>query len=346
MLTAVMVKPGCIEFDERSIPAVRFGHVLVQIMRIGVCGSDIHVYHGTHPYTSYPVIQGHEVAGRVAAISADVHGLEKGDRVTIRPQVVCGTCYQCKHGQSHLCENLKVMGFQTDGGGAEFFAVKADNVLKLPDTISYDQGTLIEPLAVAVHALRRSGDVQGKKVLVIGAGPVGNLVAQAAQAMGACTVMIVDINDFRLHIANKCGVDYCVNSTQHALREEILDNFGVDGADLILECAGSPAAISQAIQNARKGTAIVVVGVFGEKPTLDLGLVQNNELRLVGSLMYQESDFRDAINLASSNKIDLSSLITNHFSFRDYLTAYKYIDKAKGAVMKVIIDVQEPEVAA
>jgi len=346
MLTAVMVKPGLIEFDERPIPAVPSGHVLVQIMRIGVCGSDIHVYHGTHPYTSYPVIQGHEVAGRVAAVSHDIHGLEKGDRVTIRPQVVCGMCYQCTHGQSHLCQNLKVMGFQTDGAGAEFFAVKADNVLQLPNSITYDQGTLIEPLAVAVHALRRNGDVQGKKVLVLGAGPVGNLVAQAAQAMGGRTVMIADIDDFRLGIADKCGVDYCVNPAQHDLGKEITRKFGVDGADLILECAGSTAAISQAIQYARKGTAVVVVGVFGERPTVDLGLVQNNELRLIGSLMYQECDFRDAISLASTSKIGLSSLITNHFPFRDYLTAYKYIDKTKGAVMKVIIDVQEPEVAA
>ncbi len=339
MLQAVMTAPGRIEFHDLPVPEPKEGQVLIRIMRIGICGSDIHVYHGKHPYTSYPVVQGHEVSARVIKTGPSVAGLKEGDKVTVQPQVFCGSCYPCRHGKYHICDKLKVMGFQTTGMASEYFAADAEKVLKLPDKMSFDGGALVEPAAVAVHALRRAGEPAGKKILVLGAGPIGNLVAQCAKAMGAGCVMITDISSYRLEIAKSCGVDFCVDVTARDLEGEILEKMGPDKADLILECVGSSTTIDQAVKYARKGSDIIVVGVFGSKPAVDLGLVQDRELRLIGTLMYQKSDYEKAIELISESRLKLTPLITDHFPFRDYLKAYQYIEEKKDRSMKVMIDV-------
>jgi L-iditol 2-dehydrogenase len=185
MKQAVMTEPGKIEYHRVPKPEIRPGHVVVRISRIGVCGSDIHVWHGLHPYTDYPVVQGHEVSGVVESVGDGVTGLSAGNKVTIQPQVTCGTCYPCTHGKYHICDNLKVMGFQTTGTASEYFLVEAEKVLRLPDDINMNHGAMVEPLAVACHALFRVGEVSGLNVLVLGAGPIGNLTAQAAMGKGA-----------------------------------------------------------------------------------------------------------------------------------------------------------------
>lgn len=337
MKQAVMTAPGKIEFQDIAKPEAGPKQVVVKIKNIGICGSDMHVYHGKHPYTSYPVVQGHEVSGEVAFVGSEVTGVKQGERITIQPQVVCGECYACQHGNYHICDNLKVMGFQTMGAAAEFFAVDAEKLLKLPKQFSFEHGAMVEPLAVAVHALGRHGQVDGKKILVLGAGPIGNLVAQAAKGMGADQVMIVDISDFRIRLAEKCGIDHAVNNSQADLGEELQHAFGKDKADLILECVGINPTIEQAVQHARKGTDIIVVGVFGDKATVDLGLVQDRELKLIGTLMYQEKDFRKAIELMAERKIMLEPLITDYFDFQDYQKAYEYIEEKKDKTMKVMI---------
>ena len=179
MLQEVMAAPREIRFDRVPVPTAGPGQVLVKIKRIGICGSDIHVYHGKHPYTKYPVTQGHEVSGQVAALGEGVTQFQVGQRVTIEPQVYCGECYPCTHGKYNLCENLKVMGFQTTGTASEYFAVDASKVTALPAGMSYDEGAMLEPLAVTVHAARRAGDVAGKKVCVLGCGPIGILLVQS-----------------------------------------------------------------------------------------------------------------------------------------------------------------------
>ena len=132
--------------------------------------------------------------------------------MTIEPQVYCSHCYPCRHGKYNLCEELKVMGFQTTGTASEYFSVDASKVTLLPEEMSYEEGAMIEPLAVAVHAVKQMGDVKGMNIAVIGAGPIGNLVAQTAKGMGAARVMITDVSDFRLDKAKECGIDVCVNT--------------------------------------------------------------------------------------------------------------------------------------
>ncbi len=339
MKQEVMTAPGKIEFQDVPIPELKQNDVLVKMMRIGICGSDIHVYHGKHPYTDYPITQGHEVSGKIEKTGSNVKNLKLGDKVTILPQVVCNQCYPCTHGKYHICDDLKVMGFQTTGAASEFFKVESEKIVQLPDDMTYEQGAMIEPSAVAVHAVSRGGDISDFNVLVLGAGPIGNLIGQTAKALGAASVMITDLSDFRLEIAKKVGIDYAINPTTQDLSEEIEKTFGPSKADIILECVGSNDTIDAALNNARKGTDIIVVGVFGDKPAINLGFVQDRELKLIGTLMYQYNDYIKAIELVNSGKIKLEPLITVHFPFEEYSKAYKYIDDKKDKVMKVFIDV-------
>lgn len=339
MQQAVMTQPGAIEFHDVPKPQLKPGEVLIEVKRIGVCGSDIHVYHGLHPYTSYPVVQGHEVAGVVAGVGEGVTGFAPGDPVVFMPQVTCGECYPCRHGMYHICDNLKVMGFQTGGAAQEYFPVPAEMVLKLPVTVPMDQAAMVEPISVAVHALSRAGSVEGKKIVVLGAGTIGSLVAQVARASGAADVLVCDISPYKIQKARECGFDHVINLKEADLGQAILQYFGPDKADLILECVGVQDTITQAVANARKGSTIIVVGVFGKKPVVDLGLVQDRELSLVGTLMYQKQDYERAIELAATGKLRLSPMITHRFAFRDYLDAYHTIEAAKGESMKVMIEV-------
>jgi L-iditol 2-dehydrogenase len=222
---------------------------------------------------------------------------------------------------------------------SEFFVVDQDNLVKLPQDMSYDEGAMIEPLAVSCHALSRIGSIEDKNIVVIGAGPIGNLTAQAAKALGAKVVMISDISSFRLSLAKKVGIDYTINPAEQNFSDQIQSAFGNAKADLMIECVGRNQTINDAIDNARKGTDILVVGVFGDKPAIDVGLVQNNELRLIGTLMYQRRDYLQAVDLVSSGKVQLSTLMTTHFPFQDYLKAYQFIEEHPERAMKVFIDV-------
>ncbi|MCG8508936.1 MAG: alcohol dehydrogenase catalytic domain-containing protein [Rhodospirillales bacterium] len=336
-----MTSPGEIVFEEVATPEPASGEVLVQMMRIGVCGSDVHVYYGKHPFTSYPVVQGHEVSGRIMALGDNVDGLEEGDKITIQPQVVCGECLQCRTGKYHICDDLKVMGFQATGTASDYFTVAAERVLKLPATMSFEHGAMVEPVAVGVHALKQGGDIEGKKAIVLGAGPIGILTAQAAKGMGASQVMITDFSDYRLQVAEQCGIDFCVDVGSQDLSAEIHTAFGPDKADLILECVGTDATMDQAVTNARKGTTIVVVGVFEEEASVNMGLVQDRELSLVGTLMYQRSDYEMAIEMIEAGAVRLDPLISGHFDFTNYKNAYLHIENNKEKSLKVFIKGRE-----
>lgn len=340
MLQQVMTSPGVIEFREVPVPTPGEGQALVKIKRIGVCGSDVHVWHGTHPFTAYPVTQGHEVSAQVVSLGAGVSGLLPGQKVTIEPQVYCGKCYPCTHGTYNLCEELKVMGFQTTGVASEFFAVDASKLTPLPENMSYDEGAMIEPAAVAVHAVRRAGDVTGLKIAVLGAGPIGNLVAQAAKALGAKQVMITDVSDFRLAKAAECGIGATVNTAKRDFGQAMVECFGPEKADVIYDCAANDVTMGQAIRHARKGSVIILVGVYAGMAHVDLAVLNDHELDLNTTMMYRHPDYLDAIRLAEAGGIRLRPLITRRFAFRDYADAYRYIDANRETSMKIIIDVE------
>lgn len=339
MKQQIMTQPGVIEFRDIPCPAPAPGQVLVKIKRIGVCGSDIHVYHGKHPFTSYPVTQGHEVSGEVAALGEGVTGFQVGQKVTIEPQVTCGHCYPCRHGKYNLCESLKVMGFQTTGTASEYFAVDASKVTLLPDSMTFDQGAMIEPLAVTVHAAKRFPEIEGANVAILGCGPIGLLLAQSCKALGAAKVLITDISDYRLGLARSLGIDAAVNTLHKDFGEALLETFGPDKADVIYDCAGNNTTMGQAIRYARKGSTIILVAVFADLATVDLAVLNDHELDLNTSMMYRHEDYVDAIRLVGEGKIRLEPLMSRHFAFDDYLEAYRYIDANREHTMKVLIDV-------
>ncbi|MBU9739014.1 zinc-dependent alcohol dehydrogenase [Diplocloster agilis] len=341
MLQQVMTAPGEICFQDVPDPAAKEQEVVVKIKRIGICGSDIHVYHGKHPFTKYPVTQGHEVSGEIVETGSNVRNLKVGQKVTVQPQVFCGKCYPCTHGKYNLCEDLKVMGFQTTGMASELFAVDASKVTPLPEELSYDEGAMIEPLAVAVHAVNRAGDISGGNIAVIGAGPIGNLVAQAAKAKGAGKVLVTDVSDIRLGIAKECGIDFAENTRKRNFGDAVLEHFGPDKADVIYDCAGNDTTMGQAIQYARKGSTIILVAVYAGMANVDLAVLNDHELDLNTTMMYRNEDYIEAIKLVEDKKIRLRPLMSKHFPFLEYLQAYKYIDENQEKTMKVLIDVQD-----
>jgi L-iditol 2-dehydrogenase len=343
MLQQIMPAPKEITFKEVDVPTIQPSQVLIKIKRIGICGSDIHVYHGKHPYVSYPLTQGHEVSGKIVEIGNQVKGFHLGQKVTIEPQVYCGECYPCTHGKYNLCENLKVMGFQTVGTASEYVAVDATKVTSLPDTLSYEEGAMIEPLAVTVHACKRFGDVKNKNVAVMGTGPIGILLCQTLKAFGASKIMATDISDYRLSLAKDCGVDYAINTKNSSFGEALEECFGKDKADVIFDCAGNDITMNQAIQNARKGSDIILVAVFADMANVDLAKLNDSELKLNTSMMYRHEDYLEAIQIVENGSVKLEPLISKHYSFQEYALAYEYIDANYEKTMKIIIDVDSDE---
>ena len=341
MIQQVMTEPGKICFQEVPVPEAGDGQVLIKIRKIGICGSDIHVYHGKHPYTSYPVTQGHEVSGEIAALGRNVKNFAPGQKVTIEPQVFCGRCHPCRHGKYNLCENLKVMGFQTTGAAGEYFAVDASKVVPLPDELGFEEGAMIEPLAVTVHAAKQFPDLKGAKAVVLGCGPIGILLCQSLKALGAASVMATDISDIRLELAKELGADYTVNTMRKDFGEALSEAFGSDKADVIFDCAGNNITMNQAIQNARKGSTIILVAVFAGPATVDLAKLNDSELDLNTSMMYRHEDYVDAIRLVQEGKIRLKPLQSAQFAFAEFQKAYEYIDSHRESTMKVLIDVGE-----
>lgn len=341
MLQQVMTAPGKIEYRTIDVPQPGEKEVLVRVRRIGICGSDIHVFHGKHPFTKYPVTQGHEVSGEITEVGPGITDVRVGRKVTIEPQVFCGECYPCTHGKYNLCEELKVMGFQTTGVASEYFCVDVSKVTPFPDEMSFDEGAMIEPLAVAVHGVKRFGDIKGKKVAVLGAGPIGILIAQTAKGLGAEQVLITDISQVRLEKAKECGADFAINTGNENFGEAMLRCFGPDKADVIYDCAGNKTTIGQAIQYARKGSKIILVAVFESMEEVDLAVLNDHELDLNTTMMYRHEDFTEAIELVRLGKVKLEPLMSKHFPFSQFLDAYHYIDENRETTMKVLIDVDE-----
>ena len=339
MKQAGMTAAGEIEIRDVAPPRAGAGEVLLRVRRIGVCGSDVHVYHGRHPYTSYPVVQGHEFSGEVAAVGEGVEDIAVGAKVTATPQNTCGRCRQCLRGDYHICDALAVRGFQAPGCAQELYVTPAEKILPLPDAFTFEQGALVEPVAVAVHAVGRvDAPLAGRNAVVLGAGPIGNLVGQVARSEGA-DVLITDLSEYRLEVARKCGLTHTSNAGAEPLAEAARKAFGPDGFEVAFECAGVEATITAAVNCIQKGGTIIVVGVFGEKPRVDLGLVQDRELSLRGTLMYRRADYRRAIERIAGRAIATDPLISKHFPLSEYLSAYRFIDEAGDRTMKVVIDV-------
>ncbi len=339
MKEAVMIRPGILEFRAVAEPEVGPGQVMIRVKRIGVCGSDIHVWHGQHPFVTYPLVQGHEFAGVVEGVGAGVKGVSPGDKVTATPQEVCGICRPCRRGQYNACEQLKVRGFQAPGTARDLFVTEADKLVKLPPDFTFEQGAFVEPVAVAAHVTGQAGGFAGRSVVVSGAGTIGNFVAQACLSRGAAKVLITDISAYRLEIARQVGIPATCNVTSGTLKEAVDQVFGPDGFDVGIEVAGVEASLTTLVKEIGKGGSLLIVGVYGAKPRVDMSVVCEHELTLKGSMMYRHEDWVQAVEWIASGAVKTGPLLTCHFPFEQYAEAYHFIEAQGDRTMKVMIDV-------
>ncbi len=341
MKQAILVSPETIQFSETEKPVISACEVLIKVKNIGICGSDIHAYYGKHPFMSFPIRLGHEMSGIVEQTGEAVKNISAGDLVTIMPQEFCKNCEPCNQGRYNICNSLEVIGCQTPGAACEYFSVDASLVKKIPDVLTPELAACIEPAAVGVHAVRRSGSVNGLNVVVMGAGTIGNVTAQAAMAEGAKNVLITDLSDYRLDLAKECGIPHTANMGEIALVDAIKEAFSGEGADLFIECIGIGDAVNQAIECSKKGTDIIVVGVFGSMPPVNLAWVQDRELRIIGSLMYVEKDFQDTIDYMAAGKINMKPLVSRVFEFDQYAEAFRYIENNGDKSLKILVSMQK-----
>ncbi|SCP99702.1 zinc-dependent alcohol dehydrogenase [Anaerobium acetethylicum] len=338
MKQAILTSKQAIEFSEIEKPVIKSNEILMKVKKIGICGSDIHAYYGEHPFMSFPIRLGHEMAGEVVEVGAEVKDIKIGDLVTTMPQEFCHECEPCKNGRYNICNSLQVIGCQTPGAACEYFNVDAALIKKIPEGMNDELAAMVEPAAVGVHAVRSGSNIKGMNVVVMGAGTIGNVTAQAALAEGAKSVLITDLSDYRLDVAKQCGITHTANTGKTSMKEAIEQAFGNEGADIFFECVGIGATVNQAIEFSKKGHDIVIVGVFGSTPAINLAWVQDREYRIIGSLMYVEKDFQDTIDYMAAGKINMKPLLSKTFKFDDYAEAFKYIEQNKDTSLKVLIE--------
>jgi len=335
-----MTSPGIIEFREVPLPGpLKDNEILLKIKKIGICGSDVHVYYGKHPATPYPVVQGHEYAALVEATGKGVSKVKPGMKVTARPQLVCGECGPCLRGQYNACQYLKVEGFQAPGVAQDLFVVGEERIVVLNEKMTFEQGAMIEPAAVGAHATSRTS-LKGKNVVVSGAGTIGNLVAQFAKARGAKKVLICDISAYRLAIAEKCGLEGTLNVKTNSFKDGIDAFFGSEGFQVGFEAAGVQASLDVLMQYIEKGGEVVILGVYEKNPVVNMFYLGEHELNVYGSMMYRHEDFERAAEMIASGSIITEPLLTKTFPFEKYLEAYRYIQEEGERSMKVMIDLQ------
>ncbi len=331
MKAAVIVKPYKVEIRDVEQPKPGDGEALIRVRAVGICGSDLHVYRGRHPFVQEARIPGHEFSGDVMMCSdRDL----MGEKVVVEPVIPCGSCDPCLFGQYNVCCNLRVLGVHLDGGMAEYVKVPTARIYRLPVGLSYEEGAMVEPAAVAVHVVRQAGVKLGDNVVILGAGPIGLLVLQTARLSGASRIMITDVVDFRLEMAARLGADYTVNAAE--MNPVYMAERLMRRVDVVIDVAGARNTPLQAFKIAKPHGRVVIVGFFEEKAEADFTQVVAKELHVVGSRVYR-GEFPTAIRLVSEGKIEVRQLITHRFSLDRAAEAFETADKRKTEAVKVLV---------
>lgn len=306
-----------ISVEEVPVPRPGDNELLVRSTVIGICGSDTHAALGHHPFIALPYRPGHEVVGVVTATGKGAEDFSPGTRVIVEPNLSCGTCPQCLSGRYNICRELQVFGCQTPGGMADLFTIPADRVHRVPEAMSDLQAALVEPLATPVHAVAKAGDLTGRTVAVLGAGPIGLLVLAAARHAGAARIVATDLLAAKRERALRLGADGALPADAAGLAAEA--HAVLDGpADVVFDCVAREQSMAQAVDLVAKGGRIIVVGVGAPGPTpIRLDLVQDREIRVEGTLMYTADDYRTALGLITSGAIDTDEIITATYPLED-----------------------------
>ncbi len=323
MLAVVKAEPAPgADLREVKIPGIGLTDVLVKVKVASVCGTDLHIYnwnpwaqHRIHP----PLIPGHEFCGEVAAVGAEVTTVKEGDFVSAEMHVNCGKCYLCRTGEGHICQNVKIIGVDTDGAFAEYVKIPESNIWKLDPAILPEYASILDPLGNAVHTVL-AGEIAAKTVAITGCGPIGLFAIAVARAVGASTVFAIEINDYRRRIASQMKADYVLDPATQDVKQIVLDITGGLGVDVVLEMAGHPDAVRTAFDIVRRGGRISLLGLTSKPISLNFSediIFKGITIQGInGRRMYQTWYQMQA--LLKAGKLDLHPVITDRLSMKDF----------------------------
>lgn len=329
MRTAVVEEKKRLAIREVPDPVPDEDEVLIRVRYCGVCGSDLHVYD-----EGADISTGHEFSGDIAEVGSGVKGWSVGDRVAVEPRLGCGQCFWCKRGETGLCEEFYVRLLQYASGFATYTKVKARQVYAIPGELSYEQAAIVEPTACALHAIRKSGMQEGDVVAVLGLGPIGQLAARMAKAMGAVAVYGTEKTPSRLELARDVIDEVIdVNDTDPVAR--IMDLTHGMGADIVIECAGSVSSSQQSVALARKGGTVVVVGICFDWVPMPVSEIVLRGLTLKGAVCFSVGEFASALDFVANRKIDVDSLVTCKFTLDDINEAFEAASSGEGGKILV-----------
>ena len=324
-------------FAVEQIPAQtpKAGEATIRIAYCGICGTDMHVYHGNMDgRVGLNRIVGHEMSGVLESVGEGVTNVKVGQKVVVRPLDHCGDCPACNAGNEHICHNLKFLGLDTDGAMQELWTVPAHTLHVLPDDLRLDHAALIEPVAVACHDVRLSELKEGEDVVVIGGGPIGILVAMVARDAGG-KVVISEVNPSRLAIAQKLGFD-TINPIEQDLPAEINKRTNSKGAEVVFEVSGTQPGVDAMTTVAASKARLVMVAIHATKPTVDLFQFFWRELKLIGVRVYEPEDYEKAISVIASGGVDADTVITDVSPLSDIQAAFEALDSSPTAMKSLI----------
>ncbi len=343
MKAVVLRGAGQFACEEICPPVIGPGELLLQLGRAAICGTDLRILEGKKTKdVRYPSVIGHEISGTVYQVGEGVSTFQKGDRVAVANVLPCGDCPSCLAGRSNACQARLAIGYQYDGGFAEYVRIPAaflehGNVFRLPETVSFETGALLEPLACCLRGQRNAGVSFLDTVLIVGAGPIGLMHLQLSLAAGARCVIVSEINGMRREKAQTLGAHMVIDPEREDLTERVREATGGAGVDRMILAIGAPAIVNGLLGIVRKGGTACLFAGFAGKGTcsIDANIIHYNEIHVCGSTAYTRQDYRDAAALAIGGKIDLESLATHCFPLEQFQEAYETC--RSGAGLKIMI---------
>ncbi|CAG9856374.1 unnamed protein product [Phyllotreta striolata] len=342
-LSAVLYGINDMRLEQRPIPVPKDNQVLLQMEVVGICGSDVH-YLTTGccgPFVvKEPMVIGHEASGTVVEVGKNVKNLKPGDRVAIEPGVPCRYCTYCKTGKYHLCKDLFFCATPPDDGNlSRYYVHDADFCWKLPSNMSLEEGAIMEPLSVGVHACKRAGIKVGDVCLIAGAGPIGLVTLLSAKAMGASKIVITDIMDVKLNMAKQLGADHALkidrNMTEEQIVKKVHELLGEE-PNVTFDCTGIESSVRICVAAAGLAGVVVLVGMGKVEMTLPLGSALIREVDVRGTFRYV-NDYPTSIELVSTGRINVKPLITHHFTLEESVKAFEVAKTQEGNPIKILI---------
>ncbi len=320
MKAIVWTKPNEIELKEVPIPQPKEGWALVKTAYGGICGSDITIKSGKHPRAKAPLILGHELVGTIVELNGKSN-LSEGERVVLEPLLACGECTPCKNGFDHVCENLKLLGVETDGGFAQYFVAPIERLYKINSAVTDQQAALAEPLAVAVHSVNYAKPKADSKAVVIGAGPIGLLIALVLKAKGVASIYLSELDEHRLKLAQSLGFK-TIDAKKEDPVKTILELTDGKGCDLTFDAAGFPAVGMQIIPMTAIKGKIIMAALHKQPCEVFFRDLSYKEVLIQGIRIYAKGDFKEAVELLETKKVDVTPLISHQFSSDNYKEAF------------------------